>query len=67
MATTIGMVQPTPIVSTTGKVVVNPQNHEIVYVDQNQKPFDAKIAADKQNPFSLHRIRYYQFEGEFLS
>jgi hypothetical protein len=64
----IGIKVPTPIISTTGKVVIDPQQQSITYVgeDFNKRAlsFDPKLAALRANPFALEHVRHYEFGGD---
>ena len=33
-------------------------------MDDKAQPFDAKVAAGRQNPFALERTRYYDFGAD---
>ena len=55
------MTQPTPVISTTGRAVINPQQRTITYQSEKAETelLDPKLAALRANPFALERIRYY--------
>lgn len=57
----IGVKPPTPVITTTGQVVIDASQRRITYVNAEQRanPLDAEIAALKANPFALERVRYY--------
>jgi uncharacterized protein RhaS with RHS repeats len=57
----IGVTMPTPVVSTSGNVAIDPQQHRITYVGDDflKKLLDADLAARRANPFALERTRYY--------
>jgi hypothetical protein len=61
----VGIVSPNPIISTTGRVLIDTQSRQISYVGQDfQKKlmeFDEDLAAKRANPFALERIRTYLF------
>jgi hypothetical protein len=63
---TIGVKQPTPIITTTGQVVIDAKQHRITYVDAAQRadPLDATLAARRANPFALERVRYYNIGAD---
>ena len=64
--TTLGISTPTPVISETGQVAIDPQQQRITYVgkDFNTKPFDPKLAAARANPFALERARHYAFGAD---
>jgi hypothetical protein len=51
------------VISTTGRVVIFPQQRSITYVDQDVEKRalagDRELAARRANPFALERVRYY--------
>ncbi len=57
----LGFTPPNPVISTNGRVVINPQQRQITYVppDAAQRAFDPELAANRANPFALERQRYY--------
>ena len=61
----IGIKYPNPVVSTSGRVVIDPQKKQITYVgdDFNQRALggDKELAAQRANPFALERARFYAF------
>jgi hypothetical protein len=59
----IGVRPPTPVIVTEGRAVINTQDHAIQYVppDAPSRPFDPALAAARDNPFALERLRYYVF------
>jgi hypothetical protein len=63
---TLGFKTPSPVISTTGRSVINVDQKSIVYVDDKAQPFDPKVAAARQNPFALERTRYYDFGADGL-
>jgi hypothetical protein len=64
----VGVKSPNPTVSTTGRVVIDTQQHKITYLgddfEERALGFDPKLAAQRANPFALERVRYYMFEGD---
>ena len=59
----VGVTSPNPVISTTGRVVIDTQQHRITYIgddfEERALGFDPKLAAQRANPFALERIRYY--------
>ena len=59
----LGIQSPNPVISTSGRVAIDAQQHRITYVgDDFQKQLissDADLAARRANPFALERTRYY--------
>jgi uncharacterized protein RhaS with RHS repeats len=59
----LGIKSPDPVISTTGQVVIDPQQRQITYVgegfDKRASGFDPDLAARRTNPFALERTRYY--------
>lgn len=57
----VGITTPNPVISTTGRVVLDPQQRTIVYQSEKAETelLDPKLAALRANPFALERIRYY--------
>jgi hypothetical protein len=59
----IGIVSPNPVISTTGRAVIDAQRKQITYAaedfDKRAQSFDPELAAKRANPFALERIRYY--------
>lgn len=64
----MGVKQPNPVISTTGRVVIDTQQHRITYLaddfEEKALGFDPKLAAARANPFALERIRYYSFNND---
>jgi hypothetical protein len=62
----IGVQQRDPVISTTGRVVIDTQEHKITYVgaDAEKRAFDPDLAARRANPFALERARYYALDAE---
>jgi hypothetical protein len=54
-----------PVISTSGRVVIDPQSRQITYVSDDFETralgFDPDLAAQRANPFALERARYYVF------
>jgi len=61
----IGVTSPNPVISTTGRVLIDTASRQISYVGADfQKKlmeFDKELAAKRANPFALERIRTYVF------
>jgi hypothetical protein len=59
----IGVELPNPRVSTTGRVVIDTQQHRITYLGDDFEAkalgFDPVLAEKRANPFALERVRYY--------
>ena len=57
----IGIREPDPVISTTGRVVIDTQKRLITYLapDANKRAFDPELAARRNNPFALERPRHY--------
>ena len=64
----MGIRSPNPVISTTGSVVIDPQQKRITYMADDAQAralgFDPDLAARRANPFSLERPRYYTFESD---
>jgi hypothetical protein len=64
----LGIKPPSPVIATSGSVVINPQSKEITYIgeDFNKRAlsFDKELAALRANPFALERVRYYTFGAD---
>jgi hypothetical protein len=62
----LGIKSPNPVITTSGKVVIDTASHRITYVgeDFNQRAFDPELAAKRSNPFALERVRYYTLEPD---
>jgi hypothetical protein len=62
----LGIKSPNPVITTSGKVVIDTASHRITYVgeDFQQRAFDPELAAKKANPFALERVRYYTLEPD---
>jgi hypothetical protein len=64
----LGIKAPNPVISTSGRIVIDPQQQRISYVDddtsQQALGFDPDLAARRANPFALERPRYYTFEED---
>jgi hypothetical protein len=62
----IGLKSPDPVISTTGKVVIDAGQRKVTYLGTGQqldKAFDADLAKRKANPFALERTRYYSVDN----
>jgi hypothetical protein len=59
----LGIVPPNPVISTNGRVIIDPQRKAITYAgedfDKRAQSFDPELAANRANPFALERTRYY--------
>jgi hypothetical protein len=57
----LGLRPPNPDILTEGRVVINPQDRSVVYVnpEASAQPFDRELAERRQNPFALERTRFY--------
>ena len=64
----VGVKSPNPVISTTGRVVIDTQQRRITYLaddfEEKALGFDPKLAAARANPFALERIRYYAFGND---
>ena len=64
----LGIKAPSPVIATSGSVVINPQAQQITYVgeDFNKRAlsFDKELASLRANPFALERVRYYTFGAD---
>lgn len=65
----IGIVSPNPVISTTGRAAIDPQQSRITYIspDAGSRVFDPELAARRANPFALERARYYTIESDVLT
>jgi hypothetical protein len=56
---------PNPLITTTGKVVVDATQHKVTYIGNNDsaRAFDPDLAAARANPFALERTRYYSVDA----
>lgn len=57
----VGVEQPTPVISTTGEVAIDAAGQKVTYVgaDHSERAFDPDLAARRANPLALERVRYY--------
>jgi hypothetical protein len=59
----LGIDNPNPRISTTDRVVFDPQQQRITYLADDFEAkalgFDPVLAAKRANPFALERVRYY--------
>jgi hypothetical protein len=64
----VGVKSPNPVISTTGRVVIDTQQNRITYLaddfEEKALGFDPKLAAARANPFALERIRHYTFGND---
>jgi hypothetical protein len=62
----IGITPPNPVITTTGQVVIDPNQRRVTYVNAEQRadPLDANLAARRANPFALERVRYYNIGAD---
>ena len=62
----LGIKSPNPVITTSGKVVIDTTAHRITYVgeDFQERKFDPKLAEARANPFALERVRYYTLEPD---
>jgi hypothetical protein len=64
----MGIKSPNPVISTSGSVVIDPQQKRITYMAEDAQAralgFDPDLAARRANPFALERPRYYSFESD---
>lgn len=63
----LGIVSPNPVISTSGRAVIEPRQQQITYVGADfakQGGLDAGLAAKRANPFALERVRYYTFNAD---
>jgi hypothetical protein len=67
----VGVTSPNPVISTTGRVVIDTQQNRITYIgddfEERALGFDPKLAAARANPFALERIRYYKLDAGMLT
>jgi hypothetical protein len=62
----LGIKSPNPVITTSGKVMIDTTSHRITYVgeDFQERKFDPDLAARRDNPFALERVRYYSLEPD---
>jgi hypothetical protein len=62
----LGIKSPNPEINTSGNVVIDTTQQRITYVgeDFQKRAFDPTLAAQRSNPFSLERVRYYTFGAD---
>jgi hypothetical protein len=64
----LGVDTPNPVISTSGRVVIDPQQRQITYLgDDFQKRaqgFDPELAARRADPFALERTRHYTLDPD---
>jgi hypothetical protein len=63
---TIGVKLKTTVLSTEGNVAIDPQKSSITYVGEDfmKKMMDADLAAQRANPFTLERTRFYNLGAD---
>jgi hypothetical protein len=68
MLESVGITTPNPVITTTGRAVIDVDKKQITYVSEkaDAKPFDAELAARRNNPFALERPRFYAVDGDGL-
>lgn len=64
MLSDMGLQSPNPVISTTGRSVIDVDQRAVTYVDDKAQPFDPKAAAGRANPFALERTRYYDIGAD---
>ncbi len=64
----VGVTTPNPVITTTGRVVIDVDQRKITYVSEkaDATPFDAELAARRNNPFALERPRFYAVDADGL-
>lgn len=66
--TSFGISSPNPVISTSGRVVIDTQQKQITYAgddfEKRALGFDPDLAARRANPFALERVRYYSFDAD---
>ena len=66
----LGIKTPGPVLSTSGNVAIDPTQRQIRYMAEGAQEkafaFDADQAARRANPFTVDRIRHYQFTDDGL-
>lgn len=64
----VGVTTPNPVITTTGRAVIDVDKQQITYVSEkaDAKPFDAELAARRNNPFALERPRFYAVGADGL-
>lgn len=64
----VGVKSPNPVISTSGRVVIDTQQQRITYLaddfEEKALGFDPKLAAARANPFALERVRHYMFGND---
>jgi hypothetical protein len=62
----IGVTMPASVITTSGNVAIDPQQHRITYVGDDflKKLLDPDLAARRANPFALERTRYYDLAAD---
>ena len=63
----IGITSPNPVLTTTGRAAIDPQQQRVSYVGDDfvkSGGMDAGVAARRANPMAVERVRYYKFEAD---
>lgn len=63
----IGITSPNPVLTTEGRAVIEPVKKQITFVGEDYKKqggMDPALAAKRNNPFAVERIRYYAFNPD---
>lgn len=63
----IGITSPNPVLTTTGRAVIDPQQQRVSYVGDDfvkSGGMDAGVAAKRNNPLAAERERYYKFDAD---
>ena len=62
----VGVHPPNPVISASGRVVIDPQNARVTYVapDSQARLVDADLAARRANPFALEHQREYAIAAD---
>jgi len=64
----LGIKSPNPVINTSGQVVIDTTQKRITYVGDDftkrALDFDPTLAAQRANPFSLERVRYYTWGAD---
>ena len=63
----LGIASPNPVLTTTGRAVIDPQQQRVTYVGDDfvkSGGMDAGVAAKRNNPLAVERVRYYKFDPD---
>lgn len=63
----IGITSPNPVLTTTGRAIIDAQQQRVTYVGDDfvkSGGMDASVAAKRNNPLAVERVRYYKFEPD---